>query len=357
MSSKSERSELLVGIFVLVGLVLLGAFLFQFGILGKPSEDTYPVQVVVRDASGIREGAPVRLGGVEIGSVSRDPQLGESFSDLLLDLEIFHGRRIPRNAEVRIGTSGLLGDSFVRITPPAGKVESFYEEGETIKAAGPHTVDDLATGAVATLDQAADVLSEIGESVKQLNGMFEKFETGVLRDENVENLTAILEKLRVSSERFEVATARLEPIFDQTEEAATGVKEAADKADVAFEEVGESVEGFNEAIGTVTPVVGELDETLDELRSTLSSLDGLVGKIEHGNGVAGALLNDAELRRDLTSFVDKLNRNGILRYPKEERESAARFPGRTSSSRPAPPVSKERSDGKKGLFPWLKKKE
>lgn len=357
MSSKSERSELLVGIFVLVGLILLGAFLFQFGILGKKSEDTYLVQVVVRDASGIREGAPVRLGGVEIGSVRRDPQLGESFSDLLLELEIYNGRRIPRNAEVRIGTSGLLGDSFVRITPPAGRAESFYEEGEKIEAAGPNTVDDLATGAVATLDQAADVLSEIGESVKQLNGMFEKFETGVLRDENVENLTTILEKLRVSSERFEVATARLEPIFDQTEEAATGVTEAADKADVAFEKVGESLESFDEAVGTVPPVVGELDETLDELRATLAALNGLVGKIEHGNGVAGALLNDAALRRDLTSFVEKLNRNGILRYPKEGGENAPRLSGRNSPTRLAPAVSKEKTAEKKGLFPWLKKKE
>ncbi|MEM6916050.1 MAG: hypothetical protein AAF491_05735, partial [Verrucomicrobiota bacterium] len=61
------------------------------------------------------------------------------------------------------------------------------------------------------------------------------------------------------------------------------------------------------------------DETLADLRDTLESINGLMDRMEGGEGLADALLNDEELRRDLSNFVDKLERNGILFYPRERR--------------------------------------
>ena len=132
-------------------------------------------------------------------------------------------------------------------------------------------------------------------------------------------------------------------------------KGAAENVNTAFEEVQEGVDGFTETLDSVGPVLTGLDETMDDFRDTLDSANRLLDKLDHGNGLAAALMNDPELRNDLTSFADKLNRNGVLLYPKEKPAPAPR----REMSRPAPKPSASSSPApeKKGLFQFLKKKE
>ena len=65
------RTEAYVGLFVLLGLGLLGWLIFHFGDFRGSRSGGYPLIVEVRDATGIRKGVPVRLGGVEIGRAQR----------------------------------------------------------------------------------------------------------------------------------------------------------------------------------------------------------------------------------------------------------------------------------------------
>ena len=61
-------TELRVGIFVLVGLFVLGAGIFYVtapGILGPK----YGLKTFLPEVSGLSNGAPVRLDGVEVGNV------------------------------------------------------------------------------------------------------------------------------------------------------------------------------------------------------------------------------------------------------------------------------------------------
>jgi hypothetical protein len=52
--------------------------------------------------------------------------------------------------------------------------------------------------------------------------------------------------------------------------------------------------------------------------------------------VAAALISDAELKADLKSFIEKLERYGILGYPKDKRSE----PSATRSRTPATPSSR-----------------
>ena len=61
-------TELRVGIFVLVGLFVLGAGIFYVtapGILGPK----YKLKTYLPEVAGLSTGAPVRLDGVEVGNV------------------------------------------------------------------------------------------------------------------------------------------------------------------------------------------------------------------------------------------------------------------------------------------------
>jgi len=318
MASGKQRTELYVGLFVLLGMLLLGGFAFQFGKFGKPGGETYPLTVKVRDASGIRVGAPVRIGGLDIGTVSSEPTLGAEFKSLSIEIQVREGMRIPRGSEVNIGTSGLMGDRFIRILPPETVAGGFYNPGEEVAASSTATIDDVATGAVETLGQAEQTLEQVGESIRQLNDIFRRFDEGVLDTENIDNLKTMMASLRVASERIEEASERFGPILDETSETIKTVKSTAEEAQTTLAEVSTGVEVFSETLRVVDPVILKFDGTLNQLRDTLASVDGLMSGVDGGDGLANALLNDEELRRDLSDFVDKLERNGILFYPREK---------------------------------------
>lgn len=346
MAVTKQRTELLVGVFLFFGLLLLAVLIFQFGRFSGRSGENYPLHLVVRDASGLKVGAPVRLGGVEIGEVGAEPILSDDFSRLSIELRIKSGRRVPRGSKVTLGTSGLLGDSFVRIEPPAERATEFYAEGQEILAgAGAQSLDDIATGAVETLEEAARVLGEVGESVQAINQIFERFDRELLDPENLENARSILSDLQKSSERIELASRRIDPLLAGVESATADTRGAAKSATDAFAFLQSEVGGITESLGSAGPVIEELDGSLDDLRETLQSLNSLLNQVENGGGLASALLQDGELRRDMQSFLDKLERNGILRYPKEREGSSSR-----SSTSP----SRESKPEKKPLFPLFK---
>jgi len=50
---RKERTEFYVGLFVVVGSVIMGVLIWQFGKFSDQLEKDYPVYLVLQDASGI----------------------------------------------------------------------------------------------------------------------------------------------------------------------------------------------------------------------------------------------------------------------------------------------------------------
>lgn len=355
MSERRQPTEIFVGLFVILGIILLGWLLSHFGGIGTGPKGGYPLFVEISDATGVRSGIPVSLGGVDIGYVAGEPQLGDDYTVLTFKLSIFEGRQIPVGSKVTVGTIGLMGDSFIRVTPPPEHDGTFHQEGERIAAERTGSLSDLAGTADQTLVKAIELLEEIENTVRELNDVFEGVEANFLSSQNVDNVSALLASLRVSSERIEKATENLDPLLKTTEGALMEVKGAAENVNTAFDDVQEGVDGFSETLDSVGPVLTGLDETMDDLRDTLDSANRLLDKLDHGDGLAAALINDSELRKDLTSFADKLNRNGVLLYPKEKPASAPRR--KAPPPAPKPSASSILAPEKKGLFHFFMKKE
>ena len=67
--------ELKVGIFVAIGLAMIGGFVLKFGRLGEGFKIYYDLTVRFKDASGLLKGSDVVLSGAKIGRVSGGPRL------------------------------------------------------------------------------------------------------------------------------------------------------------------------------------------------------------------------------------------------------------------------------------------
>ena len=112
-----KRIEILVGLFVLlgmVGLVFLALKAANLGSLG--GGDTYLIQARFDNIGGLKVRAPVRTAGVTVGRVSGISLDGKTFQGVVR-MEIARGYMYPKDTSAKILTAGLLGDQYVGLDP------------------------------------------------------------------------------------------------------------------------------------------------------------------------------------------------------------------------------------------------
>lgn len=340
MAQSSHRAELSVGLFLLLGAALVGGLIVQFSDPGFGAKGGYPIAVEVKDATGIRAGVPVRLGGVEIGRVASDPVLNEAFTLLTIPLTIHPDKRIPEGSTVKIDTSGLMGDRFVRILPPEKTNGKFLPEGHRLVAVSAGSLNDLAGEAGETLDDVAAASAEIRAAADRVEALAARLDGEVLTGENLANFRGLLASLRATSENLESASGKVGPFLDEGRGAIRDLGEVAAQARASFVGIDASTAKLADTLGTADASFATFDLTLKDLRSTLAETGSLLQRLQKGPGLAPALLNDPELKRDFENTLDKLERFGFLFYPREReragREETEKGPGLSDRKRDRP---------------------
>ena len=112
MQSNASR-DLVVGLFVLVGLGALAYLSLQIGGLEFGSQEKVVLRATFDDIGGLSARAPVRVAGVKIGQVSGialDEDLRATVS-----MEIETGIDLSIDSSAAIRTAGLLGDQFIAV--------------------------------------------------------------------------------------------------------------------------------------------------------------------------------------------------------------------------------------------------
>ena len=132
MASRGPRLEFAVGAFLLLALasVLVLAIASTNGRFGL-SRDTYELNARFTNLGQLRPNAPVKVGGVTIGSVSKidlDPVKFDTIVTLAIDSRF---NEIPIDTSAQILTGGLLGESYVGLQP-GGDMEVFQPGEELV---------------------------------------------------------------------------------------------------------------------------------------------------------------------------------------------------------------------------------
>ena len=125
MQSNSTR-DLVVGLFVLVGLGTLAYLSLQVGGLEFGGEKRIVLHATFDDIGGLSVRAPVRIAGVKIGQVSAIDLDDDLRADVALEVESGLGLSIDSSAAIR--TAGLLGDQFISVE--LGAEDAVLEDGE-----------------------------------------------------------------------------------------------------------------------------------------------------------------------------------------------------------------------------------
>jgi len=115
---QSRTAEILVGLFMLAGLVALFFLAMQVSNLGTASiNDGYQIKARFDNIGGLKVRSPVTMAGVRIGQVSSidfDAHTFEAVVTLNVD-ERYNG--IPDDTFAKILTQGLLGEQYIGLDP------------------------------------------------------------------------------------------------------------------------------------------------------------------------------------------------------------------------------------------------
>lgn len=125
----NSRVEILVGIFLVLGLMAFGWLAIQLGELPwLTGSTTYVVYADFDNISGVKPGADVQISGVTVGTV-RELELTE---DALARaaMQIDKTIQIPVDSMASVKSQGIIGDKIIQIS--LGGDEENLKPGEVI---------------------------------------------------------------------------------------------------------------------------------------------------------------------------------------------------------------------------------
>jgi len=116
---KKYSKETVVGIFVIIGLACIGYMTVKLGNVGFFGDNSYSLFAKFNTVTGLREGNPVNMLGLEVGKVQKFTMDQEN-QQVLVEFKINKGIEIYDDAIASVKTEGLIGDKYVAVDPGGG---------------------------------------------------------------------------------------------------------------------------------------------------------------------------------------------------------------------------------------------
>lgn len=120
MDMEKTKLELVVGVFVLVGLVCLGYLSIKLGKLEVIGGHLYHVDAEFDTVSGLRPGASIEIAGVEVGRVKA---IRLSTDRAVATFAVNDNIKLYDDTIASIKTRGIIGEKFVSLSPGGGGAE------------------------------------------------------------------------------------------------------------------------------------------------------------------------------------------------------------------------------------------
>lgn len=328
-------TELRVGVLVILSLVVLAfTIIYVGGGGGTPFTRHYELKAMMSDVNGLKPGAPVRLGGVEVGTVKR-VELARSVPGMVevtMSIDRSVKDRITDRSQISLGSLGLLGEKAVDIGGSSQGTP--IPEGGTV----PATLQDPFKGLLTDASGSTAHLRRILARMDAGEGLIGK----ALRDEELYDrmvdvstrLQAVMGKMETErgplgrlmndqdmSRNLARSAAGIESVISRIE-SGQGPLGALSKDEKLVSDLKAVTANLNDVSGRLRKGEGSMgklltDETLYRRLDTLSvRLESLASRMEKGEGSLGRLINDREfydnmngVAKDLRSFIGDVRKD------------------------------------------------
>jgi len=282
-------TELKVGLLTVAALFVAAVVIFMISGEGGFFWQRYELKTTFSNVAGLKSGAPVRVAGVEVGSVS---SVEFSGAEVVVTFEVSREMqpRITSESRAAIGSVSLLGESALDVTPSM-EGTPVPEGGLVPSVRSPGQLADVAEGATKSLEQATALLRDIRAGKGTVGKLF--------TDDNlykeIESFVGAADAVARALRDGRGTAGRLmndEAVYDRLEGALRNLQTMTAR--------------LNAGEGSLGRLMND-PAFADSLTSTTRNLDGIAGRINRGEGTAGKLVTDTALYERMDSLTARLD--------------------------------------------------
>jgi phospholipid/cholesterol/gamma-HCH transport system substrate-binding protein len=338
-------SEMKVGLTVLAASITLGILILLMSGTGGVLTRKITLKSYFDNAGGLREGAPVRLQGVDIGNVSgirvvSDPARRMTPVELTLKVNTKYHGNLHKDSVTMLSTAGVLGETYIDIDSSQAKGPE-VQEGDVLTTRETPDIQDVVRASQSTL-QNLDALEKrvdrilafvesgqgsIGKVIydpslyNRLNATIGEFQ-GLVND--VISGKGSIGKLLVDDQLYQSANATINKLNGIIDELNAGKGTAGKflKDPTLYNNANETIANVKKLTDDVNAGKGALgvlaknQEFANKLQNTMNKISDLSDRLNSGEGTIGKLLQDPavynntnQLLQDTQELIKAIRQN------------------------------------------------
>ncbi|NGM64945.1 MlaD family protein [Sphingobacterium sp. SGR-19] len=326
MSTNERKRSLTVGLFVLIGLIILVAGILVLGTQQNKFSKNLVVTTYFHDVKGLKVGNNVWFSGVKVGIVKEIKFQSIDDVKVVMHIEEKSSQFIREDVVAKLGSDGLIGNAIVNLVGGSDEVPPI-RDGDVIKSVGGTDTDAM----FATLQTNNENLVEITKNF------------AILSKQMVEGKGTVGALMTDST-----IALSLKSTVQGLDKTMADVNKASANLVVLMNKLN-SNQGLIHDLTTDTAVFASLRESAAQLQgvtetaSTLmENLNATSARLNDKNNAIGVLTNDPEaaeeirqILRNLNGSTDKLDENmkalqsnflfrGYFRKQQKEQEKATK---------------------------------
>ncbi|MBT8306860.1 MAG: MCE family protein [Maribacter sp.] len=293
--AKTTLENLKLGIFVVVGTILLVIAAYLIGNRQNMFGQTFTISAVFNNANGLQNGNNVRFSGINVGTVKAIDMVNDTTIRVYMLIEKKMMDHIRKDAVATIGSDGLVGSMILNIIPGTGSA-SLIAEGDELKSYSRIATQDMLSTLNTTNQNAAILTADL---LKVTQAMTKgKGTMGRLLNDTLmaADLKLTIENLKNASRDANYTIQKLNSMVDQMnfEKSAVGVL------------MNDTANGQK-----MKNVLNNLEQSSIEIGEMTKNLNSVIGELKEGDGAIKFLAKDTLFVNSLENTIKNIEESSI----------------------------------------------
>ncbi len=306
-SQKQVRwAQLRVGITIIVAAITLAVLIFLMSGTTSIFSKNLHLHSYFDNAGGIREGAPVRLQGVDIGNVSAiTVDAGHKETPVRIDFKVNakYQPSILKGSQSVISTEGVIGGAFidinsVKLDNTVPNYQAQVQDGDELRVLDRPDFMDIVRASQSSL-QNIDTL------VKRLDRILSTIENGTGSIGKLINDPGLYNRLNTTLQEVQSMVGDISSGKGSIGKLISS-DELYQKLNGSIDKISKIVDEINAGQGNVGLLLKDR-KLYDNANQAVAHANQLIADINAGKGTLGKFAKDEELAKKLDNTITKLN--------------------------------------------------
>ena len=311
MSNKLANAKL--GIFIFLGSTILVILIFLLGNKDQLFTSTFTVKAYFTNTEGLRNGASVRFGGIDVGAVKSIQIVSDTSVSVEVTMRVKDEVKnfIKKDSRASIETEGLVGNKVIVITMGSATADEISDGGR-ILSVEPLSFADIifeTQGIMAYTKEMTKNLAEIVYKVNEGEGTIGK----IINDDKLYNAAANL--TNTADRNLNSITDDLRGVIALFDDLGQGVEDVVNNVNNVVTRIDTVLQGVSEGKGLLGSLVSDKGK---EGKALNQILDNIIVVTEEAKTSASRLSENMEALKHNWLFKSYFEERGY--WDKEEYE-------------------------------------